>query len=354
MAKSGKRRRRAGAERRRPAAWNSRERSRVPWGWLLIAAGVCGLVYTWAAPRTSGVVAPPASVTPSAAASKPVAVGRPGRPASPATPARTRPARRHSGAARASTTGTEAVPLTTVEEPVVLDPSSPAVLLSEGPGAEPRGPSVRAIDVPDRPVRVPAEEFSRNPRASGLAALTFDGNYDDGPADAILAALREADCRATFFITGRFADRYPGAVRRLADAGMEIGNHSWGHPEFTKLSDRQMRDELERTGALLERLTGRRPTLFRPPFGARNARVLDVVAGEGYRTVYWALDSHDARRDITPDGVRDRVLSLIQPGDVVLMHVGSKASAEVLPGILAGLRRKGLRVVTVGELMGAS
>jgi peptidoglycan/xylan/chitin deacetylase (PgdA/CDA1 family) len=239
-----------------------------------------------------------------------------------------------------------------VEEPIVLDPASPAVLLSQGPGAEPREQPRRAIDVPDRPVRAPAEEFARNPRAAGLVALTFDGCYDDGPVDAILTALQAEGCRATFFIAGRFAERYPGAVRRLAEAGMEIGNHSWGHPQFTRLTDAGIRDELTRTGTLLEHLTGRKPTLFRPPFGARDRRVREVVASEGYRTVYWALDSWDAvQHDITPAGVRDRVLSRVRPGDVVLMHIGSKATAEALPQILAGLRRMGLRVVTVGELM---
>lgn len=186
-------------------------------------------------------------------------------------------------------------------------------------------------------------------------ALTFDGAYVDKPLAQILDALQSRGYRATFFLTGTFAQRYPDSVSRIAQADMELGNHSWSHPDFTKLSNAQILNELDRVNKLVEQTSGVRPVLFRPPYGARNERVRSVVAKSGYQTVYWALDSWDAvKKDPTPEFIHDRVMSRVKPGDIVLMHIGSEATAKALPDILESLERKGLRVVTVSDLMGRS
>jgi peptidoglycan/xylan/chitin deacetylase (PgdA/CDA1 family) len=203
-----------------------------------------------------------------------------------------------------------------------------------------------------RAVTISTAEFSRNPGANGEVALSFDSCYDDKPLGDILAALDHHGYHATFFVAGIFADRYPASVRRIAGAGMELGNHSWSHPAFTKLSNAEIDRQLTRTNDLIEKLTGERPTLFRPPFGARDNRVRRAVAEDGFHTVYWALDSWDSvKKGITAKEITDRVLSRVHPGDVVLLHVGSQATADALPAILAGLDARGLRVVPVSRLM---
>jgi peptidoglycan/xylan/chitin deacetylase (PgdA/CDA1 family) len=203
-----------------------------------------------------------------------------------------------------------------------------------------------------RSATISTAEFSRNPGANGEVALSFDSCYDDKPLGDILAALDHHGYHATFFVAGVFAERYPASVRRMAGAGMELGNHSWSHPAFTKLSNAEIERQLTRTNDLIEKLTGERPTLFRPPFGARDNRVRRAVAEDGFHTVYWALDSWDSvKKGITAKEITDRVLSRVRPGDVVLLHVGSQATADALPAILAGLDARGLRVVPNSRLM---
>jgi peptidoglycan/xylan/chitin deacetylase (PgdA/CDA1 family) len=195
-------------------------------------------------------------------------------------------------------------------------------------------------------------EFIGRPGADGVVALSFDGCYDDRPLPKILAALDHHGYKATFFVAGRFAERYPRSVKRIADEGMEIGNHSWSHPKFTGLSDEQIDTQLRRTNDLIHQLTGQTPTLFRPPFGDRDGRVRKEVAADGFHTVCWALDSWDSvKQGITSEEISKRVLDRVKPGDVVLLHVGSEATAEALPAILEGLDSRGLRVVPVSELM---
>lgn len=234
------------------------------------------------------------------------------------------------------------------DAPEAAAPESPA------PQARPAPPPPAPPKAPRRPA-APSGEFAANPKATGEVAITFDASYDDAPLNRILQALEQRGYHATFFMTGIFMERYPAAVRRIGAAGMEMGNHSWSHPDFTKASDAEIRSQLQRTNERIEKLTGQKPALFRPPYGARNARVRRLVADEGYATIYWAVDSWDAvKKGITAREITQRVLSKVQPGDVVLMHIGSAASAEALPEILKGLDARGLRVVPVSELMAIS
>jgi peptidoglycan/xylan/chitin deacetylase (PgdA/CDA1 family) len=184
-------------------------------------------------------------------------------------------------------------------------------------------------------------------------ALTFDAGASPAPTPAILHALKAANLHCTFFLTGEWTAHNPGLVRRMAAEGHELGNHTYSHPDLRHLSDAAVARELERTDALVRKVAGRstRP-YFRPPFGARDRRVLRDAAKDGYRCVYWTTDSLDSvRRSITPRQIERRVLGRLQPGSIVLMHCGSAASAAALPHLLLALRQKGYRVVTISELL---
>lgn len=369
--------------------WNDPPRRGNPFGLLLILTGAGGLLYAACAPKVKNAVSPPPvkvaqaePVVPRARyeaprrkAAPPVDVEERGRERKDADedrddePEKPRKRRR----ARVEQPAAPAAPAPTViEEPPVLLPSQPAREELPKPDEKPPvaapKPEVKPAPKPKpaiapkpaiRPVapavsagRISAAEFSRNPAATGEVALTFDGCYDDRPLGDILAALDRHGYHATFFIAGVFADKFPQSVRRIADAGMEIGNHSWNHPAFTKLSNSEIDRQLNRTNDLITKITGEKPNLFRPPFGARDNRVRQKLADEGFHTVYWALDSWDSvRKGITPKEISDRVLSRVRPGDVVLLHVGSRATADALPGILQGLDSRGLRVVPVSRLM---
>lgn len=187
-------------------------------------------------------------------------------------------------------------------------------------------------------------------------ALTFDAGGTGEPLPLILDALRERNIRVTMFFTGKFAEQYPEVVRQAAEDGHEIANHTYSHSDVVKLTDQKLREELARTEKVLRDLTGlSSKPYWRPPRGARNNRVLNVAASEGYRSIYWTLDAHDSvGQPKTADFIFDRITNTSDvelDGAIVLMHFGSEASAEALPRIFDRLEEIGLRVVTVSELL---
>jgi peptidoglycan/xylan/chitin deacetylase (PgdA/CDA1 family) len=196
-------------------------------------------------------------------------------------------------------------------------------------------------------------EISSGDPASGMVALTFDAGSVDGPTASILDTLRVRGLQVTFFLTGQWVESYPDLARQVAADGHELSNHTYYHPDLTLLSYQQIVWELDYTNGIIESKLGRtsRPW-FRPPFGARNQRVLDIAGELGFRSIYWTLDSGDWRNNATTAGVLARVLNNVGPGDIVVHHVAAYPTAEALPTILDSLLTRGLRVVTVSELLG--
>ena len=188
-----------------------------------------------------------------------------------------------------------------------------------------------------------------------MVALTFDAAYDPAPLEDILAALKAAGADATFFLTGEFVHDFPQWTKRIMTAGYPIGNHSYTHPDFTKLSDQGMRNEIRKTAAALVKLGATSPTpLFRAPYGALSKRVLSVVGDEGYVSVFWTIDTLDWKPERTPAQIKAVVLANLKPGAIVLMHVGSKQTARVLPELLAEIKARGYRFVNLRDALPAT
>jgi peptidoglycan/xylan/chitin deacetylase (PgdA/CDA1 family) len=184
-------------------------------------------------------------------------------------------------------------------------------------------------------------------------ALTFDAGAGSGAVGQLLDVLRDQEVRATFFVAGAFADRYPHVLARIAAEGHELANHSYSHPDFRNLTDRQMRDELRRGTVAIETAAGVPITaLWRPPFGGRDDRVLRVVDEEGFRSIYWTYDSGDWIEGATISRVQSNVLSRAANGAVVVHHVSPEATARAMPPVIDELRRRGYELVPVSELMG--
>ena len=203
-------------------------------------------------------------------------------------------------------------------------------------------------------VAVPAQgkEIAKLPTNDKVVALTFDASYDAEPLKAILAALEEAKAQGSFFLTGEFVRDFPEAVRAIKAAGYAIGNHSYSHPDFLTVSEQEARSQIRRTAAALTNLGVADPRpLFRFPYGSRNSSVLKLVASEGYLGYYWTIDTLDWEEDRTPQQVHDTVLAKLQPGAIVLMHVGSRQTAEILPQILADLKERGYKTVGLREAL---
>ncbi|CBG75788.1 putative secreted polysaccharide deacetylase [Streptomyces scabiei 87.22] len=177
-------------------------------------------------------------------------------------------------------------------------------------------------------------------------ALTFD----DGPAAPetanLLTHLARYRARVTFFTVGQNVAAHPDLVRAEARAGHEIGNHSWNHPDLTRLSPRQVASQLHRTSAAIKAATGRAPTLVRPPYGAINHTVKSVTT---LSPVLWDVDTEDWKyRD--PARVARTVIDKAQPNDVVLLHDIHPTSVAAVPEILRTLSARGYHFVTVSHL----
>lgn len=184
-------------------------------------------------------------------------------------------------------------------------------------------------------------------------AITLDAAWGCEKTRKLLDILDKYHIRATFFVTGMWADANPEALKEIADRGEEIGNHSYTHKDFATLSDDDIVKELNRTADAIERVTGKRPTLFRAPYGSWNARIVDVVCGQQYDFIQWDVDSLDWK-NLTPEQMEERVFSKVQSGSIILFHNDGKFTPDALPGIIEKLQEKGFKPVTVSELVGES
>lgn len=184
-----------------------------------------------------------------------------------------------------------------------------------------------------------------------LVALSFDDGPTRAGVDAMLPILARHDTRATFFLVGRHLEQEPGQARRLLAAGHELGNHSYSHQRMWGLFAGGYEAEIRRTDALLRR-EGAAPRFFRPPYGKRLTGLPIAVERTGYRTIMWSFE--DPLTETDPRAYADQVLAQVEPGAVIVMHVmyrSGQAARDALPLILDGLKARGYRAVTVGELL---
>lgn len=155
-----------------------------------------------------------------------------------------------------------------------------------------------------------------------VVALTFDDESHPVYTPQVLDILEQYKVRATFFLIGRRAERYPKIVHQIVAKGHEIGNHTYSHPkDLSKESLDAIRQEIEKGTIAIEKATGVRPKLFRPPKGFLNYRVLTIAQLEGYTLVFWTV-SADHEDAPTPEVMAKRVLKLVHPGAIILMHDG--------------------------------
>lgn len=190
----------------------------------------------------------------------------------------------------------------------------------------------------------------RGASADPRVALTFDDGPNPEATPRILDALAAADVRATFFVLGRHAERWPALVLRALDESHQIGNHGWAHRKLHDRSPAYVAADLDAGARAIGDACGARPAHFRAPHGFRSPWVTPLAARRGQRTVGWTLGVRDsarpgaaaiARRAV--DGVRDRSIVLLHDGDGYDPAGDRLQTAEALPAIIAGLRARGYR-----------
>lgn len=200
------------------------------------------------------------------------------------------------------------------------------------------------------------KEVLRGKAGKKLIAITLDAGSTDVAYQKELEALDSHHVKATFFMTGQWVRSYPQDAIAIANDGMELGNHTFDHPDLTKLSDAKVKQEIQSAEETIKSVTGVDPKpLFRFPFGSYNGHLMNIINSMGYRSIYWTYDSLDSVGDPkTADQLYKIVTSISDTkldGAIILMHLGNSTSGDALSRILTNLQGRGFHQVTISELI---
>lgn len=200
--------------------------------------------------------------------------------------------------------------------------------------------------------------FSQGNRTAKVVALTFD----DGPyppyTDQILDILKENQVPATFFVVGKNAAKHPELVKRMADEGHQIGNHTYNHVDLLKMDRKSIANEVDSTSRVIGEITGQLPGTVRPPHGFRDPVVMDIMAARHLQVVEWSVMSRDWTNPGV-DAIVERTVSKVENGSVVLLHDGDGIAArdsraqtvEAVRRVIPILRAKGYQFVKVADIL---
>lgn len=183
-------------------------------------------------------------------------------------------------------------------------------------------------------------------------SLTFDAAWNDTDLADILQILKEKEVRATFFMTGDWIENYPDAVKQIAAAGHDLGNHGDNHAHMNALSQAQCEAEIQGAHQKVKDLTGVDMNLFRPPYGEYNNTVLAAADSCQYYTIQWDVDSLDWK-DYGVSDIISRVSNHkhLGNGSIILLHNGAKYTKDALAELIDQLKDKGYTFVPVSELI---
>lgn len=303
---------------------------------LALVALAIGLTVVIAAQQGS----PPSPAPPAESSPGPV-TSSPTPPPSPSTPA-------------SETESPEAgqTPVQTpVQPPATVPPiSEPAQSESMAPPpTDPFPPSLRGVDL------------TVIPGAGRLVALTFDAGANSAGLPKILSTLSGKGVVGTFFLTGNWAASNPGGVGQIVAAGHRVANHSMTHPGFTGLSDSLIAQQVLGAEQAIKAAGADPRPFFRFPHGERDARTIAAVNDLGYIAVRWTVDTlgwKGTSGGINTQTVTERVLASLQPGEIVLMHLGSNPEdgstldADALPEMIDRIRAAGYGFTTLDAVLG--
>ncbi|KIL39067.1 polysaccharide deacetylase [Gordoniibacillus kamchatkensis] len=183
--------------------------------------------------------------------------------------------------------------------------------------------------------------------------LTFDNGYENGYTDEVLDVLKEKQVKAAFFVTGHYVRSQPELARRMVNEGHLIGNHSWSHPNMTRISNEKIKLELNRLKEEVASLTNQKEMRFmRPPAGIFSDRLLEVSKEEGYTCVLWsvAYKDWDLNDQKGWNYAYKSVIGQLHPGAVIMLHTVSKDNAEALGKIIDDARQQGYEFKSLESL----
>lgn len=187
-------------------------------------------------------------------------------------------------------------------------------------------------------------------REEKVVSITFDCAWGTEYTDAILAALKASDVRATFFMVEFWTEKYPDFVKKIDEAGCEIGTHSATHSYMSKQNAEEIKLELTSSSEAITSVTGKKVDLFRAPYGDYDDELIRTASELGYYTIQWDVDSLDWK-DLSATDIAMRVINGVKNGSIILMHNNGLHTAESVPIILETLKNRGYSFVPVGELI---
>ncbi len=181
-------------------------------------------------------------------------------------------------------------------------------------------------------------------------AFTMNCAWNANDIDSILKTLKNNDVHITFFVVGDWADKYPEAVKKIHEAGHEIGSHSNTHPHVNNLSAEKNLEEIQLSVNKLEKITGSKITLYRAPYGEYNDTVIKTAQENGYFTIQWNLDTLDYK-GLTGEEMWNRLKNKLDKGSIILSHNGTKHTADSLDMLIKNIKERGFKVTTVSDLI---
>ena len=181
-------------------------------------------------------------------------------------------------------------------------------------------------------------------------AISFDCAWGVDHTDALLDTMAKNGVRCTFFAVQFWVEKYPEYVEKIIAAGHEIGTHSRTHPYMSTLSKGQIQEELTSSSLAIEKLTGQKVTLFRPPYGDYNNTLIGTCAELGLYPIQWDVDSLDWK-NLSATEIAMRVVNGAKNGSIILCHNNGLHTAEALPLIFSTLKNRGYTFVPISELI---
>jgi peptidoglycan/xylan/chitin deacetylase (PgdA/CDA1 family) len=181
-------------------------------------------------------------------------------------------------------------------------------------------------------------------------SITINCAWNADDIDQILKILDQRNVKVTFFMVGDWVDKYGEYVKKIAEAGHEIANHSDTHAHVNKLSYEQNVEEVQKCSEKIKKLTGQDVKLYRPPYGEYNDTVIKSATDNGYKVIQWSVDTLDYQ-GLDEGQMNDRINQKLKNGSIVLMHNGTENTASSLDGIIKNIQDKGYNIVKVSELI---
>ena len=186
--------------------------------------------------------------------------------------------------------------------------------------------------------------------SANRVAISFDATWGTELTDEILDILDSHGITTTFFLAGYWVEKHPDYVVKIAEAGHEIGNHSYSHPHMNTLSEQGISYELQKNADLIRDLAGQCTSLFRPPFGEYNNQVISVASALGYHTIQWSVDSLDWK-NLTSNQIYDRVMEQVKPGAIVLFHNAAPGTPGAIRRLIPDLLAQGYAILPVSRIL---